>query len=299
MAVRRRFLVTGASGFIGRHAVTELLNQGHEVVALTRSGSRVDDRASSLSCDVLAASDLDSLVRTAEADTLLHLAWETRHGYYWNAPENIEWVAASALLIKAFRQSGGQRAVVAGTCAEYAATQDLVCDALSTPIAPEHLYSTAKDSLRRMIESYARTTGLSFAWGRIFHLIGPHESDRRLVPGAIRALKERRAFDVNNPDKRLDVMDARDCGRGFAMVAASEVEGPLNVGSGTLVPIGEIVRQVASMLGRPDLLRFTAASDPQDGLSERCAELSTLRDAVGFSPSYTLRDTLQTAIASS
>jgi nucleoside-diphosphate-sugar epimerase len=298
MQSKRKFLITGASGFIGRHVVSELLGQGHEVVALSRSANFGVPEVSVLHCDLLTGANLFSAVHEAQADTLLHLAWETRHGYYWNASENLDWLAASTLLIKTFRETGGRRVVVAGTCAEYDAPADAICDAFSTPCVPKHLYSASKDSLRRVIEAYARRADLSFAWARVFHLAGPGEADGRLVPTAIQAFAQGRSFEVKNADKRLDLMDVRDCGRSFAAVAASEFEGPLNIGSGELVAIGELVNELAELLGRSRISAKESAAGSDEGLSDRCAELTGLRKVLGFKPIYSLRDTLLAAIAS-
>lgn len=298
MPAKRRFLITGARGFIGKHAVAELLDQGHNVIAISRSGQHADRRVPTLRCDLLAETDFGPVIQAANADTLLHLAWETRHGYYWDAPENLDWLAASVRLIKAFREGGGRRVVVAGTCAEYQAPPDGVCDALSTPCAPRHLYSASKDSLRRVVEVYARKVGLGFAWVRIFHLTGPGEFGARLVPAAIRAFAEGRMFETRNADKRLDIMDVRDCGRAIATIGTSNVEGPINVGSGVLVPIAEIVHELAMLLGRPDLLAPKSAPGQGDELPDCCAELATLHDVLAFRPFYTLREALLAAIAS-
>jgi nucleoside-diphosphate-sugar epimerase len=296
---KRRFLVTGASGFIGRHTVKELLDRGHDVVALSRSAHQVDERASQLRCDLLVETDLGAVVRAANADTLLHFAWETRHGYYWDAPENLDWLAASVRLIKTFHKAGGRRVIVSGTCAEYQATPDGVCDALQTPCVPRHLYSASKDSLRRVMEVYAREVGLSFAWPRIFHLTGPGEPEGRLVPAAIRALSEGRFFEAKNPAKRLDVMDVRDCGRAFAAIGATDIEGPINVGSGTPVTIAEIVHELAVLLGRSDLIASNFRPNLHGDLPDCFAELATLRDVLVFRPIYTLHEALRAAIASS
>jgi nucleoside-diphosphate-sugar epimerase len=300
MPGKRRFLVTGASGFIGRHAVTELLNKGHEVVALSRSEQNSDEKILTLRCDLLSGADLWPVVERTQADTLLHFAWETRHGYYWDAAENLDWLAASTRLIRAFREAGGRRVVAAGTCAEYEAPPNALCEALSTPCIPKHLYAVAKDSLRRTVEIYARNVGLSFAWARVFHLAGPGEFEGRMVPAAIRAFAEGRRFDVRNPYKRLDIIDVRDCGRGFAAIGESGIEGPINIGSGTLTPVADIVGGLAELLGRPDLVAtgFGSGADHRDSLSDRCAGLAEL-DKVGFRPIYRLGDTLRAAIASS
>ena len=51
---------------------------------------------------------------------LLHLAWYAEPGLFWRSPENLRWVEASLRLLRAFAEHGGQRAVMAGSCAEYA-----------------------------------------------------------------------------------------------------------------------------------------------------------------------------------
>lgn len=299
MQSKRRFLVTGASGFIGRHAVSELLDLGHDVIALAQSAGRVDERVSQLHADLARETDFGSVVRAAGADTLLHFAWETRHGYYWDAPENLDWLAASVRLIKTFHEMGGRRAVVLGTCAEYRAPANGFCHELQTPAAPHHLYSASKDSLRRIIEVYARKTGLSFAWPRVFHLTGPGEFESRLIPAAIRTLSEGRIFETKNATKRLDVMDVRDCGRAIAMIGVSDIQGPINVGSGTPITIAEIVQELAGLLGRSNLTVACSTSGEPDDFPDRFAEVATLRGALAFEPLYTLRESLLAAIASS
>lgn len=75
-----RVFVTGASGFIGSAVVAELLDAGHEVTGLARSGASAD-RLTALGADVMLAtlSDTASLQAAAVAsDGVIHLAY--RHG---------------------------------------------------------------------------------------------------------------------------------------------------------------------------------------------------------------------------
>ena len=82
-----RVLVTGPNGFVGRHAVDALLDAGHEVVAVSREPAAAErPGVRTLHADLLdPAGDVDALVAKAGADILLHLAWETRHDYFWSA----------------------------------------------------------------------------------------------------------------------------------------------------------------------------------------------------------------------
>ena len=59
------------------------------------------------------------LIEEVRPSHLLHFAWETRHGYFWQAPENQIWAEATVDLARAFKDAGGRRAVFAGSCAEY------------------------------------------------------------------------------------------------------------------------------------------------------------------------------------
>src|SRR5215469_16223623 len=105
-------LLTGATGLVGRHARAALEQGGYEVIAVSR-------RESPVICDLLDPSMRRSLIDRYRPTHWLHLAWETRHGYFWSAPENRTWVSASLDLLDLFVAAGGRRVVMAGTCAEY------------------------------------------------------------------------------------------------------------------------------------------------------------------------------------
>ncbi|MER2248750.1 NAD(P)-dependent oxidoreductase [Methylorubrum podarium] len=113
----KRVLVTGGAGFVGRHAIPALIARGFEVHAIGRTppaGAHAFHTA-----DLLDPAQRRAAVQATGASHLLHLAWVTTPGRYWQAPDNLDWTAASLDLVRTFREAGGGRAVVAGTCAEY------------------------------------------------------------------------------------------------------------------------------------------------------------------------------------
>ena len=75
---RHHIFVTGATGYLGRPLVTELLARGHTVRALVRPGavSRLPSGASPVIGDALAASSFAGAV--APADTIVHLVGTPR-----------------------------------------------------------------------------------------------------------------------------------------------------------------------------------------------------------------------------
>src|SRR5215217_4494631 len=116
----KRVLVTGGTGFIGRHTLAELLARDFEVHVAARS--KPSDFPSDVSfheCDLLDAGAARRLTTRLAPTHLLHLGWYAKPGLFWTSLENLRWVAASLTLYLAFAEAGGTRAVIAGSCAEY------------------------------------------------------------------------------------------------------------------------------------------------------------------------------------
>lgn len=289
-----RVLLTGGSGFIGSRAIAPLLAAGYEVHALARTpGACADVTWHEL--DLLDQRATADVVADVAAKQLLHLAWYTEHGRFWAAPENLDWVAASARLLRAFAEAGGRRAVIAGTCAEYDwADAGERCSELAdgahaaTPLRPATLYGTCKHATHLIAEAFAREAGLSLAWGRVFLLYGPGEDARRLVPHVARALLAGEQAPTSDGAQLRDFMHVDDVAAGFVALLVSAVDGPVNIASGEAVSIADVLALIAAAAGRPELLSLGAV-DRRAGEPERLvADVRRLHDEVGFAPSIAL-----------
>lgn len=282
-------LVTGASGFVGRHAVAALAEGGFTVHAVARR-PLADVPAVWHAADLLDAGARQSLMESLRPTHLLHLAWETRHGYFWEAPENLDWVAATLDLVRRFHAGGGKRMVLAGSCAEYDWTPeglgDGICRERQTPCRPATLYGTAKLAAYELTAAYAARNGLSQAWGRLFLAYGPYEADARLVPSVVLSLLAGERVKLGDGDKRRDFMDARDAGKAFAALLSAPVEGPVNIASGACLTIAEVAGRLEDLLGKEGLLDFGALAPRANDPPHLCADVARLTAEVGFVPDY-------------
>ena len=192
--------------------------------------------------------------------------------------------------------SGGRRAVLAGTCAEYDWSVAGRCREGATPLAPATLYGTCKHTLRQVAESlWDAPDAPSLAWGRIFFLYGPHEHSARLVPSVIASLLAEEPARCSHGRQQRDFLHVSDVARAFVALLSSEVRGAVNIGSGESVPIAQLVEQLGRLCGAPQLVQLGALPARAGEPEELVADTARLREEVGFTPSLTLEQGLAPA----
>lgn len=258
-----KVLLTGASGFIGRHVLNQLLDSEVDVVVAGRSRP-VGFKGDFIEVDLLQTEDHDGIVQHAGASHLIHLAWYAEHRQYWTSPLNLRWVDASVRLVEAFCAAGGQKVIAAGTCAEYDWTVGF-CREDITPLIPATLYGTAKDATRRLLNAVCKSHQTQFVWARIFLPYGLGEDSRRLIPSLIDVFQGKRPpFGVNATAYR-DFLHVKDVANGFIRLLLSNGQGSYNIASGQPTQIAEVVRSIAHGLqGDPHVVLDLSTERPSE-----------------------------------
>ena len=207
----------------------------------------------------------------------------------------MRWLTASLELFRVFAEQGGRRAVLAGTCAEYRWNDEL-CSEHSTPLDPRTLYGACKHALHIGAQAYARATGVSVAWGRIFFLYGPGENPRRLVPSVVVPLLRGEPASCSHGRQIRDFLYAEDVASAFTALLMSDVTGPVNIASGIPTPISEVARIIGEITQRPDLVRLGAIPTASDDPSLLIADVSRLTTELGWRPTRDLQSGLRETV---
>jgi nucleoside-diphosphate-sugar epimerase len=292
----KRVLLTGASGFIGRHCIDPLLFAGYEVHAVARSrAGDCDPRVIWHSADLLDHQVIEGVVRAVSPSHLLHLAWYVEPGKLSDSPENVRWVQASLELVRQFATVGGKRMVFGGSAYEYDWRYGYCREGL-TPTAPDTLYGTSKDALQRIVSSYAEVAGLTSAWARIFFLYGPGEHPQRLVSSVVRSLLAGRPALCSHGRQLRDYLYVADVAEALVALLESELSGPVNVASGRPVELSEVVLRIGQVLDRPELIRLGALPARANDAPVVVADVGRLRDELGWLPAHDLDEGLNQTI---
>ncbi|MCP5081977.1 MAG: NAD(P)-dependent oxidoreductase [Alphaproteobacteria bacterium] len=292
-----RVVLTGASGFVGKAVLNALLRRGVVTIAVSRRRPQLAGDFDWYETDLLDPAATVATIRAARPDTVLHLAWNVEHGRFWTTPENLDWVAATLNLVRAAADQGANRFVGTGTCYEYDWSDIDDCLENVTPISPVSLYGVSKDATRRILEEFSRTNSVGFAWARLFFLYGPGEFRRRLVPTVAQALVANRVAKCTSGSGVRDFIDVREAGEALAALALSDVNGAVNIASGTAVKIADVANALGHLAGKAELVQVGALPDRPGEPVRVTADVSRLKHEVGYQTGKCLEEGLADALA--
>ena len=293
--------MTGASGFVGSHVVRNLVAGGHEVTALARPASsfwRLEDqegRFRVVRSDTRQAKGMLEALGGWRPEACVHLAWYAVPGEYLHSLENTASLALSLNLLEELAAVGCGRVVMTGTCFEYDTDAGYLRE--SGPTRPATIYAAAKLAAGQVGNLMAAKLGIGFAWARLFYIYGPFEDERRLVPAVIRSLLAGREFPASAGTQIRDYLHVEDVAAGLCALAVQPVSGTYNVCSGEPITIADLIRHVARVAGRPDLVRLGAVQQRAGEPGFICGDNSRLKEATGWSPQHNLAEGLAGTVA--
>jgi nucleoside-diphosphate-sugar epimerase len=273
-----RVLVTGATGFIGRHVVTGLAGQGHHVIGVDRESGDVAEHSTWKSFPV--------------ATAVVHLAARSFVPESWENPG--EFVRANVLgtvgAIEYCRQHGARLVFPSSYMYGNTARQPI---AESTPLVAQNPYALSKKLAEESCRFFADTCGVHVTILRPFNIYGPGQSDAFLVPTVVNQLKSGTEIRVKDLVPRRDyvyVLDVVD-----AMVKAVACERPFavfNIGSGTSHSVAQLICAIQDVWGT-DLPVRSEGARRRDEVMDSVADISQAQQQLGWTPRFNLRRGLE------
>lgn len=252
-------LVTGASGFIGTHLCQRLLQEGAVVHAVSRVPRRAE--ASEMSwwqTDLRDAAATQRLCDALEPDVIIHLASLVVGGRELELvlPTFHDNLVTTINLLTAASASGCRRIVLIGSLEEPDAGPE-------NPV-PSSPYAAAKWAASAYGRMFHQLYGTPVTIARLFMVYGPGQQDlRKLVPYVTLSLLRGDAPQLASGRRNVDWVFVGDVAEGLlAMIDAPGIDGDtIDLGSGVLTPIREIVRQLVGVVGVPIEPHFGALPD--------------------------------------
>lgn len=285
-----KIIVTGASGFIGRHCVKLLFEKGYEIHAIS-SKPRINEEAHNESIvwyeiDLFDLTEVQGIFDRIKPDYFMHLAWKMQTGLNLNYDENEEWLSLSKSLINIFYNCGGKRVLVSGSCFEYDLNDRIISE--KTPLIPNNKYGSCKMNLFNYLNSFSVENELSYVWARIFFTYGPGQKDSSLVPYVISRLIEGKSVETTDGNQQYDYLYVEDIANALILLLESSYIGPVNVSSGKVTKLKDFINKIASIFKKEDLISFGSKPRPKGSPDFIKGKNELLRKITNWKQEYTI-----------
>lgn len=242
-----KILVTGATGFIGKHVISTLLNedQNIQVIATSIGTNRtleVDD------CDRLiykphvikGKSKINLFNFFEKPDSCIHLAWEGLDDY--NAKEHqTTFFENHKYFLNNLLSNGLSKLTVLGTCLEYGLQEGELNEDIKPN--PSVSYAIGKNNLRIYLEKQQNKVPFEFNWLRLFYLYGKGQNPKAILEQLKQDLSsDKEVFNMSGGKQIRDYLCVKEVASIITKVAFKQHgNGVLNCCSGIPISIKELV----------------------------------------------------------
>jgi GDP-4-dehydro-6-deoxy-D-mannose reductase len=289
-------VVTGGSGFAGRHLVAACRAAGDEVTTAERATG----------VDLLEADAARAAIAEAAPGVVYHLAARAHVGESWKAPATTlrDNLTMTVNVLEAVREAAPQAVVVAVSSSEvYGPPAQLPIEE-SAPLRPQNPYAVSKASSDLLAGFYADAHGLRVIRARAFNHSGPgQEPTYAIASFARQAAESAEAGEpvlrivTGNADTRRDYTDVRDVVRAYRLLAARGKAGVFNVCSGVSRSARELIAGLAEAAGAELDHEVDPALVRPNEVMELRGSYDALHAATGWEPEIPLERTLADTLA--
>ncbi len=307
MALRKRVLVTGGSGFLGSHLCERLLDDGCEVISADNYFTGAKDNIAHL-LDHLRFEALRHDITFPlyiEVDEIYNLACPASPVHYQHDPVQTTKTSVHGAInmlglakrLKA-RILQASTSEVYGDPAVHPQTEDYRGNV--NPIGPRACYDEGKRCAETLFFDYHRQHGLKIRVARIFNTFGPRmlPDDGRVVSNFIvQALNGAPITVFGDGGQSRSFCFVDDMAKGLVrlMAAPDEATGPVNLGNPEEIPVLDLARKVIAMTGSKSEIVY--AGLPEDDPLQRRPDISLARELLDWAPAVDLEAGLERTVA--
>lgn len=293
-----KVLVTGGAGFIGRHTVQRLVDQGDEVVVvdtgLAGNPRKMDESVRGYAVDIV-SEELERIFAEERPEAVIHLAAQTSvrrslHNPTGDAETNI--LGTIRLLQQCVRYEV-RRIVFASSAAVYGNPEHLPIEE-SHATEPLSFYGVSKRVSEMYIQSFNERYGLNYSILRYANVYGIRER-RTGEDGVLTAFVERLMAGLplevyGDGLQTRDFVYVKDVAEANVLALRCTGRQVLNVSSGRGISLLEALGMLKEMSGRNVQPQFRPAQ--AGDIEQSVLDNGKARDVLWWEPRYSLYDGL-------
>lgn len=300
----KRVLITGASGFVGANLAFRLLDEGHEVHALLRSGfsrwrlQAVLDRVRTHQVDLSDTERLGAIVGEIRPDWVFHLAAYGGSSHQTDVDAMVSTnLVGTVKLLEACVKAGIEAFVHTGSSSEYGFKRHAPAE--TEMLEPNSPYAVTKAAATLFCRYTAQRYGLNLCTLRLYSVYGPWEDPARLMPQLIMKCLQGKLPQLATPSIARDYVHVDDVADACLLAAsrpARETGAIYNVGTGVQTDLRTLVQMAREVLGVKAQPEWGTMPDRQWDSDVWVADSQKIRVQLGWKPKYQLQEGFQTTV---
>lgn len=252
-----KILVTGANGYLGRGITKQLIDLGHQVIAVDVSVDSIDERTTGIASDIF--NEASPFETFCEPDCLLHLAWQDGFKHY--SDTHIDCLPKHKCFIEKMCSSGLKSIAIMGTMHEIGFYEGSIDD--NTPCRPLSYYGIAKNALRDVTAVICKKYAVEFKWLRAFYIVGGSPNGCSIFSKIVQtASNKKKEFPFTTGQNQYDFLDYEAfCRQVSLAISQNEINGIINICSGRPEKLSHRVERFIQENGFDIELKYGAFPD--------------------------------------
>lgn len=238
--MKKKILVTGANGYIGKNVTQWLLNNNYKVIAVDIKLDKIDKRAEKIELNIFENREI-LLPYLKDVDTCIHLAW--RNGFVHNSLTHLQDIPLHYEFLENLSENGIKNINVIGTMHEIGYWKGEIDE--STETNPISFYGIAKNSLRQSLDILKKRNGISLKWLRVYYIQGDDKNNNSIFSKILQKEEEKvEKFPFTTGLNKYDFIDIKDLSEMISKSSIQvEITGIINCCSGKAVSLKEKVEE--------------------------------------------------------
>jgi len=292
-----KVLVTGATGFIGRHLINALLKEGANVSIICRKNTELDQNVNAYTGDLTNLDFVHKVVKEILPQKIFHLAALVNPSRNMDLLEEILKVNfyGTVNLLTSLKKIDYDSFVFSST-AEVYGDNDIPFQE-NMPLKPLSPYSLSKSSAEMFCNMLSKSYGYPIKTLRLSLAYGPGQKADRFIPQLVTTLLKNKQFMMTKGEQKRDFIYVEDVIKALIKTSLNrKAKGEtINICSGKQYPIKEIANKVSDMLHAKNLIKKNLIYRTNEQW-EYCGDITKAKKILNWEPSTDIDNGLKKTI---
>ncbi len=294
-------LITGSSGFIGRHLAAELEDNGYEVL---KSDIKASD--DTVAMDIMNQSMMEDVLKEHNPDVIINMAGQANVELSWKKPQLTVQLNTIGLIniLEAVKAVNPKiRVLAVGSSDEYGSLEERGVNVTEEiPVKPITPYAVSKQAQELFAQLYVRAYSMDVCMIRLFNLGGSGQAKGYMISDFASGIAEVEAgkkeyLSVGNLESARDFTHVKDACRAVRLIAEKGHAGEVyNICSGTTHKAQEVLDKLVRMAEKPVEIRQSPSRMRPSDTPVVCGNHDKLTAHIGWLPEMSLDEILADAL---